>query len=126
MFASALGCLAEDSGCLRNTSAQDVVNAQGDTFWIPWPIDFKNDLPWQPVIDGVQVIDQPLNLIISGNFAHVPVILGTVRNETTSFLYGSVTEEIGTWEYEAILFSLFGLDMDTVFDLYPCKQLHGS
>jgi len=97
----------------------NILNAQGNTFWIPFPISATDDMPWQPAIDGYQVLDSPLNLIIAGNFTSMPVILGTVRNETTSFVYGAVTDPISALEYEALVALWFEFDAEQVLSLYP-------
>jgi hypothetical protein len=49
----------------------------------------------------------------------VPVIIGTVRNETLSFLLGALTSPINSVEYEAIVLALFESYTWQVLSLYP-------
>ena len=37
--------------------------------------------PWGPVVDGLEIPDQPRALYENGSFNHVPVIVGATRDE---------------------------------------------
>ncbi len=42
-------------------------------------------LPWTPTVDGVELTDFPYALARAGKVARVPMLIGTVRDEGTSF-----------------------------------------
>lgn len=47
IFSIQLGCESTDIQCLRNSEVEDILEAQGDTIWIPFPPSTKDDMPWQ-------------------------------------------------------------------------------
>ncbi|KAJ3186434.1 hypothetical protein HK101_009642 [Irineochytrium annulatum] len=52
---------------------------------------------YQPIIDGVVLLDKPINLAAQKNFASVPVIVGTTVNEGTIFTGVTSTDEFQFW-----------------------------
>jgi len=67
-FAIYLGCFVNDTKCLRSKSATQIIEAASITFVIPRKF-FSELLQWEPTVDGVLVLDQPLNLLRSGTFS---------------------------------------------------------
>lgn len=122
LFAGLLGCRAADLACLRNKSVADVLHAQSRAVCIPplHDISLFNDVTWQPLLDGDFIREQPLDAFAAGRFAAMPVILGTVQNETTSFLYGGLKKPLSRLAYEAALVAWFGPSTaGRVLALYP-------
>ncbi len=62
--------------------------------------------PYQPILDGVVLPDDPLRIINEGRHNNVPVILGTTANEGTLFLIGARLDSAA--DYRAVAESTFG------------------
>jgi para-nitrobenzyl esterase len=79
-LAAKVGCTTGDvAGCLRGKTADELVHAQRmrrGLLLLPgvW---------WGPIIDGVELPRVPLDAIRRGEFAHVPLMIGTARDEGT-------------------------------------------
>jgi para-nitrobenzyl esterase len=81
-LAAKLGCAGDDAAtlaCLRGKSADAVAGA------LPMKRGFL--LPpgvwWGPVVDGVELPRQPIDLLRAGDFARVPLLVGANRDEGT-------------------------------------------
>lgn len=95
-----LGCSPTPSGtdvasCLRSKPADEVIAAipfRRGTLLQPgaW---------WGPIIDGAELPRAPLSAIAAGDFARVPLILGTARAEGTlhTMSFDQVTPDELTW-----------------------------
>ena len=119
-FAANLGCTnaLEVLSCLRSASrnmvltalsqgAQQVREPAGRTFW-------------EPSIDRVVIPDQPRVLFESGNFQHVPTIIGFNRDEGWgAFITRSFSSGVTLEEYEAWVQTEFGPDAPAVLGIYP-------
>ena len=66
-----LGCPPNDISCLRNVTSSALLKACKGI-----PHDPVN-LNWSPVVDGVELLDNPQKLGAAGRVADVPVLLGT-------------------------------------------------
>ncbi|KLO17165.1 alpha/beta-hydrolase [Schizopora paradoxa] len=83
-FAEQAGCgeqsITATLACLRNASVSALARAQDAG------ANFNGSLykVWNPMIDGKILPDLPTKLLLEGKFAHVPVIVGSTSNETTS------------------------------------------
>ena len=95
-LASTVGCAGDDvAACLRGKSADELVNA----------LKFRRGLLllpgvwWGPIIDGVELPRLPMAAIRDGDFARVPLIIGTARDEGTlhTALYDSVSPDELSW-----------------------------
>ena len=76
--------------CLRSVDAVALMKARsGDeseravTNVTAWSF-----LTWQPVVDGVDLVDLPLNLMKAGKLHRVPALIGSNLNEGTLFVRG--------------------------------------
>jgi len=84
-LAKGLGCdtAADVLSCMRAKPVADVVAA------VPLPpFNLKGLMMqpiWWPVIDGVELPDEPTALLQRGAFNHVPLLIGTNRDEGTLF-----------------------------------------
>jgi len=81
------------SGVLQSgTGRLDEMSASYAAAWsaASWKPKLFPLMPWGPAIDGAKVglVDLPWNLITSGNFNKVPLIIGTNTNEGNLFVPG--------------------------------------
>jgi carboxylesterase type B len=112
-FASLLQCLSPagsvDWPCMMAKNVSEILDAQGETMWLPLPFNDRKILPWQPTVDGDIVDGSPLPLIERGQVAPgVPILIGDVRNEARSFLYGFRSSPISYLEWVALLDVWYG------------------
>src|SRR5581483_10511578 len=92
-LAKALGCEGPDElDCLRAAPTEQIVAQQVSAAVIlPDPRSlFQTLLPWVPVVDGNLIVAQPV-AAASGGALEKPVLLGTNRNEGTSFVVAATT-----------------------------------
>jgi para-nitrobenzyl esterase len=123
-FAAALGCT--DAGtvltCMRSKSYPAVLQA------LPLGSAQVAELPnrayWLPVVDGIEIPDQPRWLFESGQFHQVPTILGTVRDEGWTFVARSFPagSPVTAAQYEEWIDAEFGPVAATIRDSYPADQ----
>jgi hypothetical protein len=116
--------------CIREASLESVLEAQGKTLWAPLPPNIVDDLPWQPILDGTLILDQPLEQLSSYssssssssavNFSSEHIC--TVRNETLSFLYGALSKPL----LSLLEFWLHPKDTSKIEELYPCTSSSSS
>jgi para-nitrobenzyl esterase len=122
-FASVLGCTnpAQAATCLRSKTlgqialtvpqaAAQVLEPTGRAFW-------------EPVVDGLIIPDQPRRLFEEGEFAHVPTIIGTNRDEGWgAFITRSFPSAVSLQQYEGWIASEFGSAAHEVLAAYPASS----
>lgn len=108
-YMSALQC--GDSRCLRKLEAAAIRNFQSQ---------YRNFVIL-PIIDGLVIPDDPLNLILQGKFNKADVIFGTNTDEGTLFSDSVPLHEISENEYIEIMPSLFRNTSD-IMAFYPTKH----
>ena len=113
-----LGIRAGDTEALLGASTDAVLGA------LPA---FREDgvtaLPFQPVIDGTVLSEQPLAAIAAGNAAGVRVLTGTNLNEMTLFTIAD--PDLAMIDDEGVrnrLRAAFGAQGDPVFDSYRARR----
>src|SRR5688572_10438178 len=75
---------------------------------------------WLPIVDGLEIPDQPRYLFESGSFNRVPTILGTNRDEGWgAFVTRSFPAGPNPMQYEAWVFDEFGPDAPGILAMYP-------
>jgi para-nitrobenzyl esterase len=74
---------------------------------------------WGPIVDGLEVPDQPRELYRRGLFSRVPVLIGTNRDEGWTFVDRSFPGNIDALQYDREVRTEFGIDADAVLRLYP-------
>ncbi|TFK49488.1 alpha/beta-hydrolase [Heliocybe sulcata] len=81
-YATQAGCgsgtSTEQMACLRNVSISALARAQ-DTVTYNYTGPYKN---FVPVLDGTVITDYPTRSVLRGEFARVPLLVGSVSNET--------------------------------------------
>jgi para-nitrobenzyl esterase len=95
-LAGALGCSGTDGAatlvCLRSKTQNQVLAARP-----PSPgEEFRESgrSQWTPIVDGVEVPDQPRSLYEQGRFSRVPVLLGSNRDEGWTFVNRSFPADL--------------------------------
>lgn len=117
-FARALQCMdvRTVAECLRSKTRDQVLRAL--------PLDQVQILEseavqWSPIVDGLEIPDQPRELYRRGRFVRVPLIIGVNRDEGWTFVDRSFADGLDTTQYEATLRNEFGADAPAVLGLYP-------
>jgi carboxylesterase type B len=109
-------CSRRLSLCSATTTACDLIDAQND-FMAALPLSFAtiSNFLWTPTVDHVYITGQPID---SAARLAVPLLLGSNRDEGTSFVYPAedmASKSIGknppgSAAYAALLEQLFGAD----------------
>lgn len=116
---SGAGCgFASDRlACMKQLATPAVLDSQN---WgaVPLLVNYTwqaviHKIPWIPTIDGEYLTQNPSSAFKSGDFYHVPTMIGTVANETVGFLplvvgQGPTTPYIMAGLYQTALDTLFG------------------
>jgi para-nitrobenzyl esterase len=82
---------------------------------------------WEPIVDGVELPDQPRTLFEQGDFAHVPTIIGENRDEgwgsfTTPFITRTFPTGVTLAQYQAWVANEFGAAASQVLAAYPASD----
>jgi para-nitrobenzyl esterase len=126
-FAAALGCTdrAAVVSCLRSRSQNQVLAALPLSS-LPGGFQQYAQEPgrvaWGPVVDGLEVPDQPRELYRRGQFSRMPVIVGTTRDEGWTFVDRSFPAGLDALQYDRAVRTEFGMDADAVLGLYPATM----
>jgi para-nitrobenzyl esterase len=118
-FAAATGCVdpANVLSCMRSRTATQVLLAFGNG---QQELAETSRVQWSPVVDGLDIPDQPRILFEGGAFSHVPTILGTTRDEGWIYVDRSFPGDVTTAQYEAAIENEFGpTDAAAILDQYP-------
>jgi para-nitrobenzyl esterase len=120
-LASTLGCTASDPAvvlsCLRSKSRSEVLLAfpNGQQEYAETP-----RVAWAPVVDGLDIPDQPWSLFEHGAFARVAIMLGTTRDEGWIYVDRSFPGGLTEQAYEAAVETEFGpADAPAILSMYP-------
>ena len=120
-FAAALGCTGADPtallACLRNKSRDQVLLATPPPLFEQ--LSETGRTQWTPVVDGVEIPDQPRYLFEAGAFSHVPVLLGANRDEGWTFVNRTFSSAVTLDQYSAAVESEFGADASAILAAYP-------
>jgi para-nitrobenzyl esterase len=118
--ALALGCTPPTDAlvCLRSKTRDQVMLAltQGTQQVAARP----NTVYWLPIVDGVEIPDQPRFLFQAGAFHRVPTMIGTNRDEGWgAFITRSFPGGPDAAQYEQWLLDEFGADAPAILAAYP-------
>jgi para-nitrobenzyl esterase len=125
LFATRLGCTdpAQVLACLRGKSRDEILRA------LPTGMEqfAENDRThWGPIVDGLEIPDQPRTLFETGTFSRVPVIIGSNRDEGWTWVNRSFPSAMFTQEhYESAVETEFGADAPAILAAYPSLE-YGS
>ena len=122
-LATTVGCTNTDPAqllsCLRSKSRADVLLAfpNGQQEYAETP-----RVSWGPVVDGLDVPDQPRSLFERGTFTRVPTMLGTTRDEGWIYVDRSFPSGLTEQQYEAAVASEFGeTNAGAILAMYPAS-----
>jgi para-nitrobenzyl esterase len=106
-FAALLGCAdaRQVLSCLRSKSIDQVLRAlpaSREEFIEAGPA------RWSPVVDGLEIPDQPRILYERGAFNQVPMIIGVTRDEGWTFVDRSFPAGLTSAQFEAAIEKEFG------------------
>jgi para-nitrobenzyl esterase len=124
-FATALGCVSPATvlSCLRGkTPAQILAALPLASQAVLEPT--ANRVFWYPVVDGLELPDQPRALFETGRFQSVPTIIGTTRDEASGpfITPRSFPSGVTLAQYDAWLVSEFGGLASAVQAQYPSAE----
>ncbi len=123
-FAAALGCVNTDAelllACLRTKTPSQILTAQPPALFEQ--LSETGRTQWTPIVDGIDIPDEPRQLLEAGAVSHVPVLLGVNRDEGWTFVQRSFPTNVTLEQYAAALASEFGADAGAVFDAYPASD----
>ena len=138
VFSSAVGCGFASSrlDCMRELTWETLLGYQN---WGVAPFVLNNTwqnviykLPWAPTVDGSLITQTPSTAFQTGTFYQVPIVLGTVANETTGFLPLAFGEGPGGVIFGGIFYNtgldtLFGTSLaNKIRALYPSTRTNSE
>jgi para-nitrobenzyl esterase len=120
-FATALGCTGNDAtavlACLRSKGQNQVLAARPPN--LSEAFTESGQTQWTPIVDGVELSDQPRYLYEKGQFSQVPVLLGANRDEGWTFVNRSFPGTMTADQYDLALETEFGADGPAIRAQYP-------
>jgi len=124
LFAEFVDCHnASNMDCLRSVPVEKILAVQDESIVIPLNIiEALKSMPWEPTIDNKLITGLPLDMLHSGQFLHVPVIIGTVRNETCSFEFNTITFSLPEFLYSSFIDISFREKASLVLEKYPATS----
>jgi carboxylesterase type B len=123
-FVDKAGCAKDKSdSCIRQLNSTQVLQAQvaaGKQCRLLEPIVVF--MPWTPIIDGKEILEEPLVALRKGSFNKVPMMLGSLSEEAIMFVYLALDNPLNTLKYDGILTALFTTKVFAVHALYPAQH----
>jgi para-nitrobenzyl esterase len=118
-FAAAVGCTdpAQVLVCMRTKTRNQVLLAfpNGQQQFAE-----TDRIPWGPVVDGLDIPDQPRMMYENGAFNPVPLILGATRDEGWIYVDRSFPDGLTAEQYRAAVETEFGIaDAPAILSQYP-------
>ena len=123
-FAAALGCTDRNAvvACLRGKSRDQILTAL-PLSTLPGGLQQFTQEPgkvvWGPVVDGLEIPDQPRELYRQGRSSRVPMIIGSSSDDGWVFVDRSFPAGLDSLQYERAVQSEFGMDAGAILTLYP-------
>ena len=81
---------------------------------------------WGPIVDGLELPEQPRLLFEIGAFHRVPLVVGTNRDEGWPFVDRSFPAGLTATQYAAVLATEFGADAPAIGSLYPVASFSSA
>ena len=121
-FAATMGCTDPSTvlSCMRGKTTAQVLLAFANG-----QQEFAQTarVQWGPVVDGLDIPDQPRTLYENGAFNHVPTIIGATRDEGWIHADRSFPAGLTTEQYEATVEAEFGAaDAAAILAKYPATE----
>ena len=120
-FAQALGCpdVPQDPTCLRSKTVDQVLRAL--PIDQPQFLETSSTVSWGPIVDGLEVPDQPRDLYRLGRFSRVPLLVGVNADEGWTYVDRSFPTGLDAIDYAARVRAEFGIDASAVLQSYPAS-----
>ena len=121
-FAAAVGCTdaTQVLACMRSKTRNEVLLAFGNG---QQEFAETGRVPWGPVVDGLDIPDQPRRMYEAGDFNHVPLIIGATRDEGWIYVDRSFPTGLTEEQYEAAVVTEFGAaDAPAILAQYPASD----
>ena len=118
-FAATVGCTdpAQVLECMRSKTRNEVLLAFGNG---SQEFTESGRVAWSPVVDGLEIPDQPRRLYERGAFNRVPIIIGATRDEGWIYVDRSFPAGLTTEDYEAAVATEFGAaEAPNILGRYP-------
>lgn len=122
-LATALGCTDASKAleCLRGKTPDEILVALPGK---PAEIG-PGGAAWVPVVDGVNMPDQPAAMLAGGQFAKVPVLLGSNKDEGSIFFALGLTVTSDS-DYQTLMDGMFFGKGAEIVAQYPASAFGGS
>ena len=126
-FAAALDC-PDGPGrlaCLRGKTREQVLRALMVTGLTGGPqtiLEQAGRVGWDPVVDGLELPDQPRELYRRGLFARIPLIIGRNRDEGWTFVDRPFPSGLDALQYERVVQTEYGMDAAAILRMYPASS----
>ena len=122
VFAADVGCTdpTQVLACMRSKTRNEVLLAFGNG---QQEFAETGRVPWGPVVDGLDIPDQPRRLYEAGDFNHVPLVMGATRDEGWIYVDRSFPAGLTEEQYEPAVVTEFGAaDAPAVLAQYPASD----
>jgi len=121
VFMSLTNCEFQGIDCLKKLPIEVIVEAelQAEKF-IPVYDPVELFYPFTPIVDGVDIVQNPLDAFLEGNYyKNITIITGTVVNESLMFVWQAFPDGLSMIEYEGVLTALFPGNEQAILEQYP-------
>eukprot|EP01012_Entosiphon_sulcatum_P064773 TRINITY_DN93623_c0_g1_i1.p1 TRINITY_DN93623_c0_g1~~TRINITY_DN93623_c0_g1_i1.p1 ORF type:complete len:560 (+),score=124.32 TRINITY_DN93623_c0_g1_i1:25-1680(+) len=121
-LAECLDCekAADRLACLRGKTADAIVECENHLKIFPLPHPLEHVMQWTPVIDGQDILDQPLYMFDKGEFADVPYMTGCLTEDALPFIWEFLANPVGPVEYVGAVGVVFGFNYtELIVKHYP-------
>jgi len=121
-FAATMGCTDPSTvlSCMRGKTTAQVLLAFGNG---QQEFAQTGRVQWGPVVDGLDIPDQPRTLYENGAFNQVPTIIGATRDEGWIYADRSFPAGLTTDQYETAVEAEFGAaDAPAILAKYPATD----
>ncbi|KAK3610331.1 hypothetical protein CHS0354_029801 [Potamilus streckersoni] len=122
-IADLLNCSSHDVQCLRSKSADQIAKAETEArskITSLKVLEFFE--PLGPRVDGDEVLMEPMQSIRQRQFRDIPVIIGSVSEETRIYIYLTWKSPISTALFETVLFAVYPSHIEEILKEYPVQN----
>jgi para-nitrobenzyl esterase len=119
LIAQRLGCdkASDPIACMRSKSAQEILSAAKPTI-AGLIFSEKKGFPFEPIVDGWAIPEDPSDMFDAGRQARIPIIAGSNRDEATLF---TSKMKIDPTRAQAIVRFVFPRHADKILHMFPMK-----
>lgn len=111
----------ETIDCLRNLTLEELWNATL-TNYDTWSAVTDGDI-WLPGVDGSFIPAAPSDLVRTGDFTQMPIVVGWTRNDATLFTPGTIKTNNDSREFVGSYYPFLSEDnFETLMGLYPVSD----